>query len=188
MTTGEQTPVLLYQPPSPEYLVAMLNEMRDASSRAQQAFVEYHNGKARIEAEIRGEGLDRAYSEELMRRMYEERSQTEMHWLVDQYTYWREKAVWHAACLTAENLTLDVLGGQPPSPGLVPEPTPVVPELNTDIVLKDQAGSDDSYLEMVDKCPTCGSRKKSLRRKDRGVRCSDSWHDEEDSDAPATES
>jgi hypothetical protein len=197
MTTGEQDVVLQYQPPSRNYLVAMLSNMRDASARAQQAFIEYHNGKARIEGEVRGAGLEHGYSEELMQRMYHERSIKEMAWLVDEYTYWREKAMWHASCITAENLMLDALAPwdatAPAQDKLVdraqerdddvPAEEPVKTEPEWDWPLDADPVPDPNETLPPDRCPTCNSRKQGVRRKvpqeDRGkaLSCTDAWHD-----------
>ena len=105
----------LYRSPSREYLVRLLNDMRDANGRAQRFLTMYQAELARIQQSVAARAADEEWDEAAQRLVFtvESDNSKTVRRLFSDYTVWRQNAEWHAATLRTEASVYYMLGEEP---------------------------------------------------------------------------
>lgn len=115
-----------YRSPSRDYLIRLLNDMREASGRAQRSLSSYQAVLGRIQQGVAARAAEEEWDEEAQRlvfRIESENSKAARAAYAD-YMEWRDNARWHADVLRTEASVYYMLG-DPPEPEPVQDPMPV---------------------------------------------------------------
>lgn len=106
-----------YRSPSREYLVRLLNDMRNSSGRAQRSLMAYQAVLAGIQQSVASRAAEEEWDEAAQRLVFQVESQNnkdaKRHFA--DYQEWRQNAEWHAAVLRTEASVYYMLG-EPPEP------------------------------------------------------------------------
>lgn len=120
------TQPIVYRSPSREYLVKLLNNMRESSARAQRSLASYQAVLSQIHQSVTARAEQEEWDAEAQRlvfRVESENSKTAKAAYAD-YLEWRDNARWHADVLRTEASVYYMLG-DPPEPEPVQDPMPV---------------------------------------------------------------
>lgn len=110
--------IMPYRSPSREYLVRLLNDMREASARAQRSLTSYQGVLGRIQQGVAARAAEEEWDEEAQRlvfRIESENSKAARAAYAD-YVEWRDNARWHADVLRTEASVYYMLGDPPEEP------------------------------------------------------------------------
>jgi hypothetical protein len=105
----------LYRSPSREYLVRLLNDMRNSSGRAQRSLLSYQQELSKIQQGVAARAAEEEWDEEAQRLVFrvESENNKKVRAAFADYIEWRQNAEWHAAVLRTEAAVYYMLGDPP---------------------------------------------------------------------------